>query len=843
MNSEVMKTRRRDFIKLSAASTIAALTMLSIQPHSVVSKMLAKQLLLEEASKTPLEGLRFVKTFCGMCVACCGIQVGVDGNGRPRVVLPITKHAQRGLCGRSASSVWLWNNPLRLKKPMANERKGEAMFKEVSWDHALDGIASKLREIVNKYGYRAIAIAFHDVWSYYMPLFSYLFGTPNTVSVLGTCAGNGNIARAHVLGAGPPFSVDPDYENASFILFIGRALSAASMGAANRAMTNEGLEIVIVDPRMPEMAFGNARWVPITPGTDAAFALSIIHVLLEEGLYDEGFLKKYSNAPFLIKPDGKPLTEADIVEGGDPKKYLVFDAKEKKPVDHRAALDPDLWYVGEVTLKDGSKITVKTALTLLKERASNYKPEIAEKITGIKAEDIRWIARKLALRNGVVDDTWWAAKSGNDYNDIRAFLIINALLGNIDRPGGLCYQEPSRFPSIISVKTVEGKRVAETIYGAAMPEELFGDVDRPRVDRAKYPLTPSTSDAVLDAILEEKPYPIKALFVMGTSMIMRDMNTKKVIEALKKLDLLVVIDVLPIDDIDYADYVLPDTIFLERDEITFTKWTLHASVQKQSKVVDPPKGVDARDALWIMFEIARRAFPERAKALGWDDKYADYEAYRREFLPKLEKAIISRLAAAWNIDVEKLREALDNEGYYLLKKKEYYVRPYKTSIPTPSGKVEIYSLAALAAGLDPLPDYKPPSYALPKAPDEFYLVSGKGPLTSVHACMLEPMKFIEDRSVWMNPKDAERLGISDGDIVELEGIETGWKARVRVKVTERVREGVLFAYANMWGRISKFLPEDHFVKEGVNPNWFVKDRVTPIVGGGVGNSSVRVRKL
>lgn len=844
LGESTMKTGRRDFIKISAISALAALTMFGFSSYDVIGRRLAQQVILKEAPVEPVEGLKFVKTFCGMCVALCGIQIGVDGNNRPRVVFPIREHPQRGLCGRSASSLWLWRNALRLKKPMVRVgEKGEAKFREVDWDTALNSIASKLKEVVDKYGYKAIAIAFHDVWSYYMPLFSYLLGTPNTVSVLGTCAGSGIVARMHTLGVGPPFAVDPDYENSSFLLLVGRALSPASMGAVHRAMTNEKLDIVIVDPRMPELAFGNVKWISIIPGTDSAFALSIIHVLLEEGLYDANFLKKYSNAPFLVKPDGKPLTEADIIEGGDSKKYLVFDAKDKKLKDHREALDPDLWYIGEVTLKDGTKIEVKTALNLLKDRASRYKPEEAEKITGVKASDIRWVARKLALKNGVVDDLWWTAKNGNDYNDVRAFIIINTLLGNIDKPGGLCFQESTKLPSIITVKTVEGKKVAETVYGARMPEELFGDVTKLRVDKAKYPLTPSTSDALLDAILEEKPYPIKALFTIGTSMIMRDMNTKKVTDALKKLELLVVIDVLPIDDTNYADYILPDTIFLERDEITFTKWSLHAVVQRQSKVVDPPEGFDARDALWVIFEIVRRAFPERAKALGWDDRYADYKIYKEEFLPKIEEAVISKLAAAWNIDKEKLKKALEEEGYYVLKKKEYYVTPYKTALGTPSGKVEIYSLAALANGLDPLPDYIPPPYAKPKAQDEFYFISGKAPLTSVHASLMEPMKFIGDRSVWMNPKDAERLGIRSGDVVELESIDTGVKARAKVKVTKRVREGVLFVYSNMWGWMSKLLPEDHFAKEGVNPNWLNKGYVTPIVGGGSCNCSVRVRKL
>jgi len=61
----------------------------------------------------------------------------------------------------------------------------------------------------------------------------------------------------------------------------------------------------------------DAERISIIPGTDAAFLLSLAHVIVEERLYDETFLKYYSNAPFLVKPDGKPLTEADLVKKGD----------------------------------------------------------------------------------------------------------------------------------------------------------------------------------------------------------------------------------------------------------------------------------------------------------------------------------------------------------------------------------------------------------------------------------------------------------------------------------------------------------------------------------------------
>ncbi|MEM1640180.1 MAG: molybdopterin-dependent oxidoreductase [Acidilobaceae archaeon] len=652
------------------------------------------------------------------------------------------------------------------------------------------------------------------------------------------------LARRACLAAGGPPTVEPDLKNASYLLLVGRTYTTANMGHVSWLRSNDKVRVVYVGPRMAEIAFGDVEWVPIKPATDVAFVLSLIHVIIEEGLYDADFLKKYTNAPFLIKPDGRPLVEADIREGGGTAVYLVYDNRTRTLEDHTKAVDPSLTYSGKVTLRDGTEITVTTAFNLLRERAAKYKPEEAEKITGVPATTIRRIAREFALYRGVADDTWYISKNGNDYDDVRAILVLNALVDNIDKPGGLCYAESARFPSIITVRTIGGKRYAETVYGARMPEELFGDVGALRVDRAKYRLTVSSFDAVLDAIIREDPYPIKALFLIGTSPIMRDMNTKKVIEAYNKLELLVVIDVLPQDDVDYADYVLPDTIFLERDEITSTKWTLHASVQVQNKAIDPPEGYDVRDALWIIFEIARRAFPERASALGWSEAYADYKRYEEEFLHKLDESIISRLATAWGLSVETLVRELSDKGYYVLKRKEYCVRPYRTALGTPSGKVEIYSLTALANGLDPLPDYRPPpAYTLPTAPDEFYLVNGKGPLTSVHASLMEPMKYLGDRSVWMNPKDAERLGIRDGDLVELEGIDTNVESVARVKVTNRVREKVLFVYSQTGSRRSRLLPQNHFSREGINPNSFAKGYVIPIVGGATSNSSVRVRKL
>lgn len=842
---ERIKLTRRDFLKTAAFTALA----LSIPTEGLklLESLTESEAKAETVATSSLPTLpSYVATSCGMCGGACGIKIGIL-NGKPVGAVPIEGHPQPGLCGRAGMLSWLYDNKLRLKKPMKRVgNRGEGNFQEVSWQQALDEIASKLKEIVSKYGYKSIAITYHDCWSSYMPLFTYLFGTPNSVPHVSTCHLPGSAARSQVLGVAGPNAVDPDYENASYLLLIGRSLSTGIMGQVYRARSNSKLRIVVVDPRMPEISFGNAEWIPIIPGTDPAFVLSLINVIIEEGLYNADFLKKYTNAPFLIKQDGKPLTEADEKAGGSQTTYMVYDISSSSFVPHTSASQPDLNYQGSVTLADGSSVSVKTAFLMLKERASQYNPSKASKITGVDEDTIRRIAREFALYHGVADDTWYAAKNGNEYEAVKGILILNALVGNIDAVGGLVFQEAAGIPSIITLVTSsDGKTYAKTVYGASMPQEMFADATQKRVDQLKYKLTLGTFDAVLDAILKDDPYPIRALFVIGTTPILRDMNASKVIQAYNKLDLLVFINVLYQDDADYADYILPDTSFLERDEVSATKWTSHAVIQMTRKVVEPPEDSDVREAVWAMFEIARRAFPERAYALGWKDDYADYSKFESQFVPSVIDSILSSVASKWNISKDKIKKELEENGFYVLKTKSYYSRPYQSKLGTPSGKVEIYALSALASGLDPLPNYYPPVYTLPSAPNEFYLVNSKSPTVSLTATILEPAKYLEDRKVWMNPKDAARLGIEDGDAIEMESIDLpGAKATAEVKVTNRVREGVLYVRAQTGGRMAKRLVTmRHFATNGVNPEFLAKVSVHPIIGYGATNSSVRIRKL
>jgi len=150
-------------------------------------------------------------------------------------------------------------------------------------------------------------------------------------------------------------------------------------------------------------------------------------------------------------------------------------------------------------------------------------------------------------------------------------------------------------------------------------------------------------------------------------------------------------------------------------------------------------------------------------------------------------------------------------------------------------------------GYDPLPGYRPvTAYALPQKADEFYLVSGKSMAngSGLGAFALSG-RALGDRSVWMNPADARELGLKDGDDIELEGLDTGQKGKARLKVTQRVRPRVLFAYAFTSGNRATALARDDrfaFMKEGINPNWLSPGRAEPVTGALANNLSVKVRK-
>ncbi len=125
--------------------------------------------------------------------------------------------------------------------------------------------------------------------------------------------------------------------------------------------------------------------------------------------------------------------------------YMAWDAADNAPAPLDKAKDPAFVLSEEARQRVGG---ARTVWELFVERVSKYPPDVAAKITGVPADTIVRIAREFAAARGVIEDGWYTAKNGNDFDTYRLALILNALVGNIDKRGGLCFQESAGFPNV-----------------------------------------------------------------------------------------------------------------------------------------------------------------------------------------------------------------------------------------------------------------------------------------------------------------------------------------------------------------------------------------------------------
>jgi thiosulfate reductase/polysulfide reductase chain A len=237
---------------------------------------------------------------CSMCdMGCAYIAHLRDGRIVRLTGNPLDQEAQGKLCVKGHSGTRLLYDPDRLKYPMkrTNPDKGvgaDPGWTRISWDEALDLTANKLNQVREAHGPQAIMVVSRAKdWS---KLLAGAIGTPNLVSHENTCLSSQAVAwDAMITGDGKKWTVD--YERAKYILSFGWDQPGKANNhwgrAVNLARLN-GARLVVLDPRMSITAAKADEWIPIKPGTDLAFALAMIHVIINEDLYDHEFVDNYT---------------------------------------------------------------------------------------------------------------------------------------------------------------------------------------------------------------------------------------------------------------------------------------------------------------------------------------------------------------------------------------------------------------------------------------------------------------------------------------------------------------------------------------------------------------------
>lgn len=415
----------------------------------------------------------------------------------------------------------------------------------------------------------------------------------------------------------------------------------------------------------------------------------------------------------------------------------------------------------------------------LAELVKQYPPEKVEEITWVPADKIREVARTYAtIKPALIHEGNGIDQQPNVVQNTRALAILRTITGNLDVPGGNVLNPEA--PPFSRTADMTLRKNSDADIRRAFQQSVSKN---PLYFRLHYCTVPE----LVDAIITDEPYPIKATIVHGMNPAIISSNTTRVREALKKLPFLVVFDIFPTATAELADIVLPAATFLERTVLVARQKPRVdvACYQLAHKAVEPLG--ECKSDYDFISELVRR--------LG----YADAFPWKG-----VEEAISYQLKPI-GLSYQKLDEHPEPVFQFQYSPQELY-RKYEKffALPWLPHKAALYSDAFEEAGYDPLPTYKEPGESLisnPGLAKQYPLVcmAGIKPGLYTHTQFHQLpwlREIMPDPWVEMHPQKAKELGIEDGDLVVVESLRGS--IELKCKVTNSVHPG-LVAVTHGWG--------------------------------------------
>lgn len=663
---------------------------------------------------------RIVRTVCQGCHSECGVLVHVD-EGKVTRIKPDPNHpSSRGyICVKGINYAHFTYHPDRLKYPLKRAGgKGEGKWERISWDKALDEIAAKLAEIKEKYGVRSIA-TFH--------------------------------------GTAPRES-----------LFSCRLLASA-LGTPN--VSNTDLHICFAPSMVAEIA-------------------TVGHTVMQE----EG--PDYVSSKCILVCGGNPLVShpprgRDLLDGvkKNKAKLIVIDPR-RTPLAARA----DIWFQirpgTDTALILGMLHTIISeelydkafvdqfchGFAALKEHIKAYPPEKAAEITWLSATQIKEAARLYArTRPATVHHRVAVEHNINSTQTDRALVIMAAVTGNLGVKGGNLL--PTHVPGYIPTGGVIGF--------CKLPSEIAKE----RLGSDEYPLISGPEPLFLfvhaalaaKAMLQGEPYPLKGLFLAGGNPVVNMQNTRRTWEAFKSLELFVAADFFMTPTAELADYVLPATTWLERDECCDEQYM--NCIAARQKAVEPL--YESRDDVQMVIDLVQRIPWANRKYLPWNS-VEEFNDFR-----------VQGMGMTF--------EAFKKKGYVPVD--PAYKQYEEKGFNTPTGKVEIYSTIFEKHGYDPLPTYAEPRESPVSTPEllkdyPYILITGGRTIEYYHSSgrQIKPLrKRMPDPEIEVHPETAQRENVDEGDWVWVETPQIkGERVRFKVKITSDLDPKVVHAQHGWW---------------------------------------------
>ncbi len=586
---------------------------------------------------------RWVPTVCLGCYNCCGIKVHrvqqrvVDVVGDPE-----SPNSRGHICAKGKARFFDLYHPNRVLRPLrrGNPEKGigvDPQWEAISWDEALDLVAGKLREARDE-DPRGLVIAHFDLPAYGISkAFGAAFGTPNLHwNRADYCGSAPHVANLLINGS---FNGEVDFDLCNHIVLwgtqLGHLVETIPLHAAHKMADARarGARMVVIDPFCTNASAKADEWVPLRPGTDGALALGMLRTMVvEDRTVDFEFLRRYTNAAYLVLPDGHYLRDRDI---GKP---LVWDASAERAV----AFDQ---IAPESVSLEGSYLvgtdTVRPAFEVLRSHLERMSIDEMSEITTVPVETIRRLAREFsaAARIGstiVVDGQTLpfrpaaihfkrgsgAHKGG--FHTMLAIHLINVMVGNIDVPGGQRGVNP-----IGPYWNVE-----KDDDGMLIPSQVITKYSRPYPpSEAKVPTTFDLRELFPTSLFTRGLYPLgiseperfgipyraRVLMHGRTNLMMNSHNAEAMAAVLKSIPFQVSFADGIDETVEFADVVLPDSHDYER-------WDLFPANDPYAFITPGPG-----EWFWLMRQPVLQA-PEGVRP--WTEVYLDL-AERIGILEKL----------------------------------------------------------------------------------------------------------------------------------------------------------------------------------------------------------------
>ncbi|MEV7414972.1 molybdopterin-dependent oxidoreductase [Streptomyces sp. NPDC089919] len=701
------------------------------------------------------------RAYCTLCKSRCGALYTVE-DGRLTGVRPDPEHPTgSAMCpkGRAAPeiahSTGRLTTPLRRTRPKTDPDPG---WTPITWDEALDEIAARLTAIAAESGSEAVAFGVatpsgtmvSDAVEWIERLVR-LFGSPNTVYSAEICNWHKDTAHSFTFGTPLP---PPDYARAGLALLWGfnPAKTWLAQSAALAAARTTGTRLAVVDPRRSTSALGADHWLRVRPGTDAALALGLAHLLIEGGGFDEEFVRSWTNGPLLVRPDTGRFLRADELPGEAPGgHFVVFDDERGRPEPHDTALAAHrpgrlaLRGPRPVTLRDGSTLDCEPAFAHYARACAAWPPARVAATTWIPEPEIRALAAEIAAAPAVTYYGWTGVgQSANATQTERALATLYALTGCYDAPGGnLLAPAPP--------------------YRPANPPELADPAQRAKaLGLDKHPLGPPAAGYVnagdlCTAIETGRPYPVRALVGFGANLVVAQPGSDRTARALRALDFQVHLDLFANPTSATADIVLPVNSAYEHEALRFgfeSGRRAQEHVQLRPRIIEP-RG-DSRSDTEVVFDLAVRL------GLGRHFFDGDIEAAWDWQLAPLGLTAADLRARPGGVRIP------GPDG------SRRYAAPAEDAAPgtvtgfrTPTRRVELYSERLLDHGYPPVPEHRDPTATTDAFPLVLTCAKHGTFVHSQHRSVASLRRRAPEPSADLHPETAAARGIREGDRVQL----------------------------------------------------------------------------